>query len=102
MAPRFAPRWPGKPAEPACVSACSTERRRSESNRRIEVLQTSALPLGYGAGEVITSHRRSGFSTLREARRMASRPHNRRWPGPEVLFAAILTVLCVIAQLTDR
>src|SRR5882724_1201690 len=25
------------------------ERRRSESNRRIEVLQTSALPLGYGA-----------------------------------------------------
>src|SRR5437867_10924622 len=30
-----------------------TERRRSESNRRIEVLQTSALPLGYGA-ELIT------------------------------------------------
>jgi hypothetical protein len=27
------------------------QRRRSESNRRIEVLQTSALPLGYGAGE---------------------------------------------------
>src|SRR6266480_2332638 len=26
------------------------QRRRSESNRRIEVLQTSALPLGYGAG----------------------------------------------------
>src|SRR5882672_1908656 len=26
------------------------ERRRSESNRRVEVLQTSALPLGYGAG----------------------------------------------------
>jgi hypothetical protein len=26
-----------------------SERRRSESNRRIEVLQTSALPLGYGA-----------------------------------------------------
>ena len=26
------------------------KRRRSESNRRIEVLQTSALPLGYGAG----------------------------------------------------
>src|SRR5439155_18789906 len=25
------------------------QRRRSESNRRIEVLQTSALPLGYGA-----------------------------------------------------
>ena len=33
---------------------------------------------------------------------MPSRPHNRRWPGPEVLFAATLTVLCVIAQLTDR
>jgi hypothetical protein len=27
------------------------QRRRSESNRRMEVLQTSALPLGYGAGE---------------------------------------------------
>src|SRR5215217_4075090 len=26
------------------------QRRRSESNRRMEVLQTSALPLGYGAG----------------------------------------------------
>jgi hypothetical protein len=25
------------------------QRRRSESNRRMEVLQTSALPLGYGA-----------------------------------------------------
>src|SRR5689334_11017629 len=29
---------------------CGTERRRTESNRRMEVLQTSALPLGYGAG----------------------------------------------------
>jgi hypothetical protein len=28
----------------------SEQRRRSESNRRMEVLQTSALPLGYGAG----------------------------------------------------
>jgi hypothetical protein len=27
-------------------------RRRSESNRRIKVLQTSALPLGYAAGKV--------------------------------------------------
>jgi hypothetical protein len=25
------------------------QRRRADSNRRIEVLQTSALPLGYGA-----------------------------------------------------
>jgi hypothetical protein len=25
------------------------ERRRADSNRRMEVLQTSALPLGYGA-----------------------------------------------------
>ena len=31
--------------------AVSPKRRRSESNRRMEVLQTSALPLGYGAGE---------------------------------------------------
>src|SRR5438067_2138579 len=32
------------------IRALLNERRRSESNRRIEVLQTSALPLGYGAG----------------------------------------------------
>jgi membrane-associated phospholipid phosphatase len=32
---------------------------------------------------------------------MASRPHHRRRPGPEALFAATLTVLCVLAQLTD-
>src|SRR5256885_17220617 len=32
------------------VGRLAVERRRSESNRRIEVLQTSALPLGYGAG----------------------------------------------------
>ena len=31
------------------LSVCGSERRRSESNRRMEVLQTSALPLGYGA-----------------------------------------------------
>src|SRR5213593_411293 len=31
------------------IPRCPRERRRSESNRRIEVLQTSALPLGYGA-----------------------------------------------------
>ena len=29
---------------------CGWQRRRADSNRRIEVLQTSALPLGYGAG----------------------------------------------------
>src|SRR6267143_4024657 len=40
---RFA--WNG-----TALRARLTERRRSESNRRIEVLQTSALPLGYGAG----------------------------------------------------
>jgi Tfp pilus assembly protein PilP len=33
------------------LSLYSSQRRRSESNRRMEVLQTSALPLGYGAGE---------------------------------------------------
>ena len=33
------------------LSACGSQRRRSESNRRMEVLQTSALPLGYGAGD---------------------------------------------------
>jgi hypothetical protein len=31
------------------LNHCATQRRRSESNRRMEVLQTSALPLGYGA-----------------------------------------------------
>src|SRR5882672_1640515 len=34
----------------SCEHSLEGERRRSESNRRIEVLQTSALPLGYGAG----------------------------------------------------
>jgi hypothetical protein len=33
------------------LSARGLQRRRSESNRRMEVLQTSALPLGYGAAK---------------------------------------------------
>src|SRR6266480_4880562 len=37
------------------IRALLNERRRSESNRRIEVLQTSALPLGYGAGRNVKS-----------------------------------------------
>ena len=39
-----------------CTGRSNTygERRRSESNRRMEVLQTSALPLGYGAGGQIS------------------------------------------------
>src|SRR2546422_9783579 len=40
---------------PCELSRCARERRRSESNRRIEVLQTSALPLGYGAGGNVSS-----------------------------------------------
>jgi len=32
---------------------------------------------------------------------MASHPHQRRRPGREVFFAATLTLLCVLAQLTD-
>src|SRR5947208_5418486 len=44
-----APRRPEKPARHHPLTRCRVERRRSESNRRIEVLQTSALPLGYGA-----------------------------------------------------
>src|SRR2546425_4432453 len=40
---------------PRALTRCPRERRRSESNRRIEVLQTSALPLGYGAGGNVTS-----------------------------------------------
>ena len=31
---------------------------------------------------------------------MASRPHNRRRPSPEILCTAALRLLCVIAQLT--
>src|SRR2546427_8245661 len=42
------------------------ERRRSESNRRIEVLQTSALPLGYGAVGV-KSHQNTWVSQPRRA-----------------------------------
>ncbi len=37
-------RWSG------AIKALNGERRRADSNCRIEVLQTSALPLGYGAG----------------------------------------------------
>ena len=46
--PRLFPNpFPSLLASPC--NSLSRERRRSESNRRIEVLQTSALPLGYGA-----------------------------------------------------
>ena len=38
----------------ARVSRCTTKRRRPESNRRIAVLQTAALPLGYGAQARVT------------------------------------------------
>src|SRR2546426_7169589 len=41
------------------------ERRRSESNRRIEVLQTSALPLGYGAGRNVNSQLTTGSARVR-------------------------------------
>ena len=33
----------------SCFLPVSTKRRESESNRRIELLQSSALPLGYPA-----------------------------------------------------
>ena len=49
QAPRFAPRWAERRCGGPASSPCASQRRRSESNRRIEVLQTSALPLGYGA-----------------------------------------------------
>src|SRR6266545_874569 len=38
-------------------------RRRSESNRCIEVLQTSALPLGYAAGPEVWKHSVAANST---------------------------------------
>jgi NAD-dependent dihydropyrimidine dehydrogenase PreA subunit len=38
------------PLARAALSLCDTKRRGTESNRRMEVLQTSALPLGYRAG----------------------------------------------------
>ena len=37
------------PGNDSGLAHASPERRRADSNRRIEVLQTSALPLGYGA-----------------------------------------------------
>src|ERR1051326_7073774 len=40
------------------------QRRRAGSNRRMEVLQTSALPLGYGAGCGVSCHRT--WATARE------------------------------------
>src|SRR5690606_39668458 len=41
------------------VSRCNFKRPRADSNRRIEVLQTSALPLGYGAKEKASRARSS-------------------------------------------
>src|SRR2546426_10367206 len=46
------------------ASRCGRKRRRSESNRRIEVLQTSALPLGYGAGGGVNSQAALGSASL--------------------------------------
>ena len=48
MCPNLCPGSTGSHQQ-GVLSRCAVERRRSESNRRIEVLQTSALPLGYGA-----------------------------------------------------
>src|SRR5438309_6259733 len=46
------------------IPRCPRERRRSESNRRIEVLQTSALPLGYGAGGSVNSQPTTSSSSV--------------------------------------
>ncbi len=48
--------------------ACLRERRRPDSNRGIKVLQTSALPLGYGAAVQVASRAPAqyGSSTDRE------------------------------------
>src|SRR6188508_3308259 len=57
---------PSQDEGPACEAGPKSlrrERRRSESNRRIEVLQTSALPLGYGAGDSKRNAAQRGCST---------------------------------------
>src|SRR5438445_7754827 len=56
------------------------QRRRSESNRRIEVLQTSALPLGYGAGGNVTSRFTASSARVgaRNRRALPRRPLERR------------------------
>lgn len=43
------PRQSKRPGSRVPGRAALSERRRPESNRRIAVLQTAALPLGYGA-----------------------------------------------------
>jgi hypothetical protein len=52
------------------------QRRRTESNRRMEVLQTSALPLGYGAGR---NHKLAGcyriLNPCRNGRRLRTDRH---------------------------
>ena len=53
------------------------ERRRSESNRRIEVLQTSALPLGYGAAEGSKVTKTRGF--------LNPGPREAQWSSPRLL-----------------
>src|SRR2546426_8042077 len=46
--------------------------RGTEKEKGRGTLQTSALPLGYGAGEFITSHGRSCFSTLGSATQVSA------------------------------
>src|SRR2546425_5721603 len=58
---------------PRALTRCPRERRRSESNRRIEVLQTSALPLGYGARGLGKCPQLGRFSTHRRACRVCRR-----------------------------
>src|SRR2546422_2977739 len=55
--------------------------RGTEKEKGRGTLQTSALPLGYGAGEVITSHGRSRFSTLGSAARRPPAIHRPRAPA---------------------
>src|SRR5438270_8294678 len=69
---------------------CRSERRRSESNRRIEVLQTSALPLGYGAGRNVKSQLTTSSARVVArfvVRRTGSR-HRLTWRTPNVAVRA--------------
>src|SRR5437763_16208491 len=56
------------------IRALLNERRRSESNRRIEVLQTSVLPLGYGAVVRYSRPPRRFPPPLRRRRPCSARP----------------------------
>src|SRR2546426_12042187 len=74
---------------PCELTHCPRERRRSESNRRIEVLQTSALPLGYGAGGNVSSQLTMSSARVRVRTVSRRRDYRNSEIDPLVMSASV-------------